>query len=48
MAFLKQPSEELGMQLRSMLVIDGDLRGIQSLDQATDQVENPGLIVGFY
>lgn len=44
----EQPSEELGMQLRGMLVINGDLGGVQGLNQATDEVEDVRLIVGFY
>ena len=36
------------MQLRGMLVIDRDLWGTQSLDQTTDEVENLGLVIGFY
>lgn len=46
--FREQPSEELCMQLRGMLVIDRDLWGTQSLDQTTDEVENLGLVIGFY
>ena len=34
-AFREQPSKELSMQLRGVLVIDGDLRGVKGLDQAT-------------
>jgi hypothetical protein len=44
----EQPSEELGMQLRGVLVIDGDLWGIQCLDQTTDEVEYLRLVIGFY
>jgi hypothetical protein len=44
----EQPSEEFGMQLRGVLVIDGDLWGAQSLDQPTNEVENLRLVIGFY
>lgn len=46
--FHEQPSKELSMQLRSVLVIDGDLRRIQGLDQSPNVVENLRLIIRFY
>lgn len=48
MVSLKQPSKELGMQPRGVLVIDGDIRGIQDLDKAPNEVKNLRLIIGFY
>lgn len=44
----EQPGEEFGMQLRRVLVIDGDLRGVQGLYQSADEVEGLRLIIGFY
>lgn len=46
--FGEQPSKELSMQLRGVLIIDGDLGGVEGLDQATDQVENLRLVIRFY
>jgi len=45
--FREQSSEELGMQFRSVFVIDGDLWGIQGLDQTTNEIQNLGLVI-FY
>ena len=44
----EQPSKELGMQPRGVLVVDGDLRGIQGLDKATNEVKNLRLVIRFY
>ena len=46
--FREQSSKEFGMQPRSVLVIDGDLGRTQGLDQATNQVEDLRLVVGFH
>jgi len=46
--FCEQPGEELCVQLRGVFVIDGNLRRTESLNQAADEVENLGLIIGFY
>ena len=44
----EQPCEELCMQFWGVLVIDGDLWRIQSLDQTTDEIKNCRLVICFY
>jgi hypothetical protein len=44
----EQPSKELSVQLRGVLFIDGDIRGIQDLDESSDVVENLRLVVRFH
>jgi hypothetical protein len=46
--FREQASKEFGMQLRSVLVVDGNLGRAQGLDQATNQVKNLCLVIGFH
>jgi len=48
MKLREQSGKELGMQPRGVLVVDGDLRGVQGLDQTTNEVENLRLIIGFH
>jgi len=42
----EQSGKELCMQLRGVLVIDGDLGRVQGLDQTTNEVENIRLVIG--